>query len=97
MSFKSAIIVAAVFAIAAPAFVPASATGSRIDRDRDRVKREEPLWRYQAGQEQVGPLTTDELVEAAEDGDVKADTQVYHPDAGWRVASAVPELKDALN
>ncbi len=97
MSFKSAVLVAAALAIAAPTLVPAFATGSRLNPDHPRRnKAEEPLWRYQVGKEQIGPMTTDELIKAAEDGDVKADTQVYHPDAGWRLASAVPELKGAL-
>lgn len=78
----------------------ANATGTRLDRDRPpRAEKpaEDKVWFYQTEVKAVGPLTTEDLVDAAEDGDIKPTTKVYHPEAGWRVASLVPELKEALN
>lgn len=94
MAFIRAVaIAAALVAFAAP---HALATGSRIDRHDRHEKAEEAaaekVWHYAKGAEMVGPLSTAELIAAAKAGEIKADTQVHHPDAGWRAASAVPEL-----
>lgn len=102
MTFKHAAAFAAVLAVVAPVVMPAFATGSRLDREELAERRkakptaETPVWHYAAGTSQVGPLTKAELVAAVEAGTVKADTQVFHPDTGWRPASQVSELADAL-
>lgn len=94
MTISRAVAIAAALIIFAPH--AALATGSHLDRDDRRESAEEPaeekVWFYAKGGESVGPLSTEELIAAAKAGEIKADTQVHHPDAGWRAASAVPEL-----
>ena len=102
MSFKRAAAFAAGVAIVASALSPAFATGTRLDRDDREARRkaqqaaaaaaEAPVWHYAVGSEKIGPLTQAEMTAAAKAGTIKADTQVHHPDAGWRAASEVPEL-----
>lgn len=93
MSFKYAVAIAAAFAIAAPSVVSAH-TGTRLDRERrpPSKPKEQKVWFYAASADPVGPLTQTELVAAAQAGEIAAATKVFHPDAGWRVASDVPEL-----
>lgn len=91
--------IAAVCAFIVPSV--ALATGSRIDRHERREKVEAPaeekVWYVAHGAETMGPLSTDELIAAAKAGKIKADSQVYRADAGWRAASAVPELSGVLS
>ncbi len=93
--------VAAVCAFVMPSVVFAASTGTRLDRGERREKAAEPteekVWHFAKGAETVGPVTTDELIAAAKAGEIKADTQVYRAESGWRAAAAVPELAAYLS
>jgi hypothetical protein len=96
MRSKYAVVFAAILSVALPTV--AHATGSRIDREEHKAKKQEvAIWSYELDGKTIGPMTKSSLIKAAKDGIIVATTKIHTPDDGWRLASEVPELEYALN